>query len=832
MAHVIAPSDSMPTMSSLGGFDRASGSRLERLVFNNRVVLIFLCVGLTLILGYQALQIGVTASYESMMPRSSEFIRNYQENKSSLGGLGNSVRIVVENPDGSIYDPHYLEVLKQINDAVFLLPGVDRSFMKSLWMPVVRWTEVTPDGYAGGPVMPSGYDGSPASVVALKDNVQRADLVGALVGTDERSSMLFVPLLDIDAETGKAFDYELFRERILEIQTKYEAQGVKIHVIGFAQLIGDLIAGLNEVFTYFVVAAAIAVVIISWYTRCWRSTLLVTSCSAVAVVWQMGLMRLLGFSLDPFSILVPFLIFAIGVSHGAQKMNGIMQDIGRGTHKYIAARYTFRRLFLAGLTALLADAVGFAVLAVIDIESIRGLAVAASIGVAALIFTNLLLIPVLLSFTGVSAQAAKKSLVELAQSHPVDAWLSRLTHRRRAVVVLGLTAVFTAIGWGVSQRLQIGDLDPGAPELRRDSTYNRDNAYITDHYALSSDQFAVIVKAGSRGIVSYETLLDMDRLEQLLRELPGVQTTVSPGSLSRTLTSAGFEGFVKWETINRNPYVVQDAINTIYNANPELLNDDRSVSPIIVYLSDHKAATLSRVVDAVQEFAKAHNNENRQFLLAAGNSGIEAATNIVVAEANRTMLLYVYLSVIALCFITFRSWRAVIVAVVPLIVTTILCEALMVMLGIGVKVATLPVTALGVGIGVDYSLYLLTTHLVFQHRGLSLENAFRQALISTGKVVALIGITLSAAVATWAWSPIKFQADMGVLLAFMFLWNMLGALIILPSLAAFLLPSKLESAELNTRGHTTDLEVRPVQVEQDGQAKGLPRESRHFSASN
>ena len=103
------------------------------------------------------------------------------------------------------------------------------------------------------------------------------------------------------------------------------------------------------------------------------------------------------------------------------------------------------------------------------------------------------------------------------------------------------------------------------------------------------------------------------------------------------------------------------------------------------------------------------------------------------------------------------------------------------------KVATLPVIALGVGIGVDYSLYLLTVHLECQRNGQSVSQAYNSALAFTGKVVALIGITLAAAVITWVWSPIKFQADMGILLAFMFLWNMLGALVIVPSLATFLL---------------------------------------------
>jgi hypothetical protein len=218
-----------------------------------------------------------------------------------------------------------------------------------------------------------------------------------------------------------------------------------------------------------------------------------------------------------------------------------------------------------------------------------------------------------------------------------------------------------------------------------------------------------------------------------------------------------------------------------------MFNDGRNVAPIIAFLADHKAETLTRVVKTVEAFAKEHNTPDRKFLLAAGNAGIEAATNIAVERSNRAMLLYVYIAVIVLCYVTFISWRAVIVAVVPLAVTSVLAEALMVMLGIGVKVATLPVIALGVGIGVDYALYLLTVQLAHQRRGMSVADAYNSALVFTGKVVALVGVTLAAAVVTWVWSPIKFQADMGLLLAFMFLWNMLGALILVPSLATFLL---------------------------------------------
>ncbi len=812
MAGVSDDLDQMPVVRKLEDFDKKSGNRLERLVFNNRLVFVIVCALATVALGYfAATKLVLNASFEKMIPQGQPYIKNYLTYQKDLRGLGNALRIVVENTDGDIFDPQYLEVLKQINDELYLTPGVDRAWVKSLWTPAVRWTEVTEDGFRGGPVMPDSYDGSPKTVEQLKQNIARSGIVGSLVANNFKSSMIFVPLLDKEPGTGKRIDYHGL-SKILDdkIRDKYElakaldskvlskeTPKIKVHVIGFAKLIGELINGLLKVMMFFGIAAFIATVIIYFYTRCVRSTALVIACSIVAVVWQLGLVALFGFELDPFSILVPFLVFAIGVSHGAQKMNGIMQDVGRGTQKLVAARYTFRRLFLAGVTALLADAVGFAVLMVIDIPVIKDLALTASIGVAVLIFTNLLLLPVLLSYTGVSRKAAERSLKEEKEETrgkglgKLWLFLDRFTTRPWALGAIGVSAALAVVGFAASLQLKIGDLDPGAPELRPDSRYNRDNAYITSNYALSSDQFAVIVKTDKEGCLKYATLIDADRLGWTLRQLPGVQTTVSLADAARQITAGSFEGNPKWLTINRNQDVLNYAAQQASSNNPDLFNTDCSVMPVIAYLSDHKAETLDRVVKAADEFAAEHNDKDRTFLLAAGSAGIEAATNIVVKKAWREMLLYVYAAVIVLCFITFRSWRAVIVAVVPLMVTSILCEALMVALGIGVKVATLPVIALGVGIGVDYALYLLSVQLAQQRKGLPLTEAYKKAVQFTGKVVALVGVTLAAGVITWAWSPIKFQADMGILLTFMFVWNMIGALVLIPALSYFLLPTNV-----------------------------------------
>jgi predicted RND superfamily exporter protein len=257
----------------------------------------------------------------------------------------------------------------------------------------------------------------------------------------------------------------------------------------------------------------------------------------------------------------------------------------------------------------------------------------------------------------------------------------------------------------------------------------------------------------------------------------------------RQYMAGQFEGNPRWMTLSRNPGNLHQARDWILSDRPELVDGACSVTPVVAYLADHKADTLARVLAAVEGFARESNAPQRQFLPAAGSAGIEAVTNIVVREAQTRMLVLLYASVVLLCFVTFRSWRAVLVAVIPLVITSVLCEALMVVLGIGVKVATLPVVALGVGVGVDYALYLLSVQLRLQRAGVPLAEAYRQALQFTGRVVALVGLTLAAGVATWAASPIKFQADMGVLLTFMFLWNMLGALVLIPALSHFLLPT-------------------------------------------
>lgn len=772
---------------------------LERLVFNNRPAVIAICLIISIFLFWNAAQVRPETSFEKMIPLKHPYIETMLEHRNDLANLGNSVRISVENTKGDIFDKEYMETLRQISDEAFYIPGVDRSGLRSLWSPNVRWTEVTEQGFAGGEVIPQTYDGSAASLDELRNNILKSGQVGRLVGNNFKSSIVEIPLLEEfpdpnDQSVLLKLDYQDFSHSLEEkIREKYQLQNpnVKIQIVGFAKKVGDLIDGLVGVALFFAVAIGITFVLLYWFTKCIKSTVAVLFATLVAVGWQLGLLHLMGFGLDPYSMLVPFLVFAIGISHGVQKINGIAMASGTALDALTAARMAFRQLFVPGLVALSSDAVGFITLLLIDIGVIRELAISASVGVAVIILTNLIFLPVLISYVGISKKAVQVSRDNASRDNPLWRLISNFASPKVAPISILIAICALVFGLWYGQNLKIGDLDQGAPELHADSRYNLDNDFVIKNYSTSSDVLVVMVKTPTEGCSSYSALKAMDDLSWRMENTPGVQSVVSMVTVSKQVIKGMNEGNLKWETLSRNQHVLN---NSIARADA-LYNSDCSLAPLLVFLEDHKAQTLTTAVAAVEDFAAKNNTDEHQFLLAAGNAGIEAATNDVISASETMMLIAVYAAVITMCLITFRSITATACVILPLVLTSVLGNALMAYMGIGVKVATLPVIALGVGIGVDYGIYIYSRLETFLRMGMPLQEAYYQTLKSTGKAVLFTGVCLAIGVATWIFSDIKFQADMGLMLTFMFLWNMFGAIWLLPALARFLIkPERLRQA--------------------------------------
>jgi len=792
---------------------------LEKLLFNNRVIWLILFGALTIFFVQQtATQFKIDSAFTKSLPMKHPYLQNMFDHISDLSTKGISFQIVVEvtDEDKNIFDNDYLNVIQEVHDKVFYINGVDRTTIRSFWAPSVIWMAVTPEGFKGGPLMPGNFDGGPASLEQLRKNVLRSNNVGRLFANNFRSSMVEAYLFNTYPEDeeqrdgkmnnrGDSIDMQDIGHQLedirREIKEKY-GDAYNVYIVGTPKMMGDLIDGFNMIGIFFGIALGITFVLLFLYARCPYAAIAPLIASVVAVIWQMGMLMTLAQydveygstmidgqiidkidGLGVFSMLVPFLIIAIGVSHAVQYVNVMAIEASEGHDSLNASKRAFRQNYLPGLTALITDIFGFATMAIIPIGAIQELAIVASIGILVIILSKIILLPILMSYTGVTkaGQVHMKKSLEKDSLHWV--FLSRCTDTKWATASLLLAGVLTVYGYFESKNLIIGDVTQGSSELLPDSQYNQDVRYIINNYSTSSDVFVTMVETGVQECTKYKNVEAMDRLEWKLNNTEGVQAVFSPAFVTRMYNAAMAEGHIKWQSLMRNQRTIDSASGQV--AEQGLINPDCSFAIVPAYLTDHKAETLNRVVQTVEDFAAENDSGDLKFLLATGGAGIAAAVNQEIEEAEVTMLIWVYGIVALLVFITYRSIPVLICIMTPLYITSILCEALMVHLNIGVKVATLPVIALGVGIGVDYAVYLYSRLDQYMKEGDTLKAAYLKTLKTTGRAVMFTGFTLGIGVATWSFSEIQYQKDMGTLLVFVFLWNMVGAMWLMPALVSF-----------------------------------------------
>tara|TARA_Y100001001_G_scaffold164705_1_gene198185 strand:+ start:6723 stop:9041 length:2319 start_codon:yes stop_codon:yes gene_type:complete len=759
---------------------------IEHLVFANRKLLVAIFALATLFLGYQASQMRLDAGFEKNIPLNHEYMKTYIEHRKDFGGA-NNILVSVCDKDGDIFNTNFFDTLKNVHDQLFFINGVNRSLVVSLFSPSTRFTEIVEGGFAGGPVIPADFNSQSDDALALvAANIEKANIVGRQVASDYSCAMVTAQLLDIDPQTGEPLDtLALAAELEEQLRTQYENDRISIHIIGFAKMIGDVADGAKDVLLFFAIAIAITAVMVYFFSRSLMLTLLPLLCSVIAVIWQLGLLTSLGFGMDPMSILVPFLVFAIGVSHGVQMINAVEKQAVTGIGAKRASMAAFRNLLIPGGIALLSDTVGLMTLLVIDIGIIRELAITASMGVAVIILTNLVLLPVLMSFLKLDKKYVDKFAGKENANARFWAVIAACSRKKPAAIILIITGILFVFGHFQAQNMKIGDLHAGAPALHETSRYNQDTFLITDKYEVTVDYISILVETTPEACTSHSVMRAMDDFQWKMENVKGVQSTVSLASVAKIVNAGYNEGNVKWQVLPRNQQTLVQAISRVPTSSG-LLNGDCSVMPIILFMEDHKAETISRVVEAVKDYRDEYQTDDMSFSLASGPVGVMAATNEAVKAAQDPMMLYVFGAVIALCLISFRSIRATLVVVIPLYVVSVLAQALMTYLQIGLTVSTLPVIALGVGIGVDYGIYILSTKSLMLKKGATVQEAYLAALKERGSAVLFTGITLAIGVSTWVFSSLKFQMDMGILLTFMFVVNMLGAIIVLPALARFL----------------------------------------------
>lgn len=762
--------------------------RLERLLFPHRLAVLGILALVTVVMGIFAAQLRMSAGFDKQLPQQHAFIQTFNQYREVLFGA-NRLIVVLHKKEGDIWDVESMTKLHDLTQAVFFMPGVDRRTVTSLWTPNTRSVQITEEGMKaedviGGDVTVKTL--SPEAIDGIRERTIVGGFVGSLVATDYSGAMVVAELADPDPKTGEPLNYMEFNRRVEnDLRGKFADGRFDVQVIGFAKQMGEIGDGATEVVKFFALAFVLTAVAVYWYTRSMVLTLLPLVCSLVSVVWQFGTITLLGFGLDPLAVLVPFLVFAIGVSHGVQQINYISKEVCGGASVMTAARRSFGGLLIPGTLALITAFVGFATLVLVPIPMIRELAITASVGVAYKIITNLIMLPVLASYCRFDENYVERVGRLQAMRDRAMQWLGRIAETRNAALGAVLCIVLLAVAIWQSQGRQIGHVLPGAPELHIDSRYNRDVESIVSRFGLGLDVLTVVVETPKDGCYRHDVMTHVDRLTWHLGNVPGVLLAQSLPGVTKLSASGVNEGNPKWAALPRDESSLGEAVRQVPDA-LRLYNADCTVLPVNLYLADHKAETLKQVVAAVERFRDAHPFEGVNVRLASGNAGVQAATNDVVEHSELPMMGYVYLTILLLVFIVYRDWRAMVACCVPLTLATFLGYWFMKALDIGLTVATLPVMVLAVGIGVDYAFYIynrLQTHLAL---GEDIVAAFKRSLREVGVATIFTALTLSIGVATWSFSPLKFQADMGMLLAFMFMVNMLMAITLLPALAVMI----------------------------------------------
>jgi predicted RND superfamily exporter protein len=844
--------------------------KLEEIIFRFRGVILALFAAFTIYSGYYATNLKMTAGFDKQLPAGHEYIQTFQEYRDRLFG-SNRIIVVLKEREGKIWNKDFFSTYKDLTDALFYMPGVARHTLTSLWTPNSRYFEITEDGFVADDVIPGTItiDNIDSDCVSrlktaslattcepaldiIANNVIRGGFVGRLVANDFSAAMVRAELLDVDVKTGERLDYFDLADKLeTDIRGKFESDKYEVQIIGFAKLIGDIADGASTVVQFFAVALVLTILSVYLYARSVILTFLPLFCSLTSLVWQFGILNILGYGLDPLAVLVPFLVFAIGVSHGVQQINLITAEISSGKSSEEAARASFRGLLIPGSMALITDLVGFGTLILIPIQMIQELAITASIGVALKILTNLIMLPVLASYFPIEdgfverAAKARASRVALMQK------LGNIANPRNAVIVVLLAVVLFATAFIQSQNRHVGALHAGSPELREEARYNMDSRQIAEKFALGLNLLTVIVETPREACINYPYMKYLNEFTWYLRNVDGVSLVLSLPYVTRQSSSGFNEGNLKWQALPRNKYALVQSQSPI-GASTGLLNEECTLLTQLIFLDDSKATTISGVTDAIKEFRvnnpspvadlhiitdppmrgpgnidlgiktevvddgvssalaitydvnestpeellaavraqgvkiDSHEVVPVQIRLASGNMGVAAAVNEEIEVSELPMMIYVYLTIIFLVIVTYRDWRATVACCVPLTLATFMGYWFMEVLEIGLTVATLPVMVLAVGLGVDYAFYIYNRIQYHLSTGLDVTASFKLTLNETGMAVVFTALTLAVGVSTWAFSALKFQADMGLLLTFMFMINMIMAVTVLPALAVVL----------------------------------------------
>nr|WP_316641578.1 MMPL family transporter [uncultured Roseateles sp.] len=783
-----SPPSAVP--ASLFAHPGGGSSRLDRFValcIRQRVLVIVLISLLTLMFAALAVRIEIKTVFSDLLPENHPYIKVHEQFKQTFGS-SNLVSIMLEVKDGDIFTPAVLAKITRITKELQRVDGVNQFQVISLAAKKLKEVRASTEGIDITPLMWPEPPSSKEGIAKLKDSVLRNPLVyGAYVSADLKAALITVDFYDAELKYDKVF------AQISAINRSVEGDGVSLRMVGEPILYGWVSHYLPETLRIFLLTLAALIALLFITARTWRGTLLPLLAGAVSSIWALGTARLLGFHMDPLIIVVAFLIMARAISHAVQLVSHFDDELERGApNSTVAAMAAMRGLFKPGMLGVVADAGCMIVVILVPIPLLQKVAIIGTVWVLTIAVSACVLTPVLLSFIKHPRRHAHGLNIQPAMRTVLTRCAALALSPRRYVAV-GATAALFVGGTLYAFNLKVGDANPGSPILWGDSTYNQDAAAINKRFQGADRMFVVVSGDKTDALKEPAALRTMAQLQAFLESQPEVGGTVSMADLVPEMKRVLREDNPRYREFGSSA-ADNGEIMYLFTSSSDPGDIDRFVEPqykdgsVTVFFRDHRGETIRAAVARVEAFIAAHPDSPVKIQLAGGLVGVLAAVNEIIFAKQIESIALALLVLVVCCAVTYRSLAAGMFFMVPVLLSNALTFSFMELMGIGMNINTLPIAALGIGLGVDYAFYVIDEIREELRRGLTLEQAVNSSMLGAGRGVLVTAATLITSVVIWYFSSIRFQAEMGLLMALWLLISALSSLLLMPALVVILKP--------------------------------------------
>ena len=739
---------------------------------------------LTLLLSWFALHVEVRTVFEDMLPSKHEYVKTHQKFKETFGG-SNMVTIMFEVKEGDVFRPAILDKLRTVTLGLREVSAVNPFQITSLASKKLKEVRASTDGIETTPLMWPALPADAEALAALKQSVLRNPLVyGTYVSRDLQATLITVDFIDREVDYAKVF------AEIRSLVAKVEDDSVRIRVVGDPILYGWVDHYVPETVELVAVALALTLAMLFLLLRTWRGVVLPLLAGVTSAIWALGICQLLGIHFEPLVIVVAMLITSRAVSHSVQIVNRFDDELahiadGSETSPQ-AARIALADLFRPGMVGVIADAACMAVVALSPIPMLQKLTVLAVVWVSTLTISAVILTPVLLSFIRKPHGTVHPLDLTPVLRKVLDFGVWMATSRFRYVVVVCSTLVLAGSGYYAFQ-LKIGDANPGSPILWPESDYNRDSAAINKRFEGVDRLFVVLGEDGKEGLVKDKAVLDtMNRFQRFMEVQPEIGGSTSIADVIPVVNRTLHEGNPRYEELGDSG-AANGSLMAMLESISEPGDMDRFVDKayangaVTLMFRDRQGESIRTAMARIKAFAEENPLASGQWQLAGGLIGITAAMNEVILAGQIEGVALALLVLVVICTAVYRSTVAGMLFMVPVIISNTLTFAFMAWKGIGMNINTVPVAALGIGLGVDYAFYVADRIKEEIAAGNTPQGAIHASLHSAGLGVLVTASVLILSTLLWWASSLRFQAEMGLLMAIWLGVSAMSALFVMPS---------------------------------------------------